>query len=57
MAIVRFGSLGHANRQLSFKMSYLKMPLLAAEGFMIQLILIQGEKAERFQQTSPVCLT
>jgi hypothetical protein len=33
------------------------MPLLAAEGFMIQLILIRGEKAEQFQQASPVCLT
>jgi hypothetical protein len=57
MAIVRLGSVGHANRQLTFKTSYSKTPLLAAEGFMIQLILIQGEKAERFQQTSPVCLT
>jgi len=33
------------------------MPLLAAEGFMIQLIQIQGEKAERFQWISRVCLT
>jgi hypothetical protein len=33
------------------------MPLLAAEGFMIQLIQIQGEKAERFQTIIRVCLT
>jgi len=33
------------------------MPLLAAERFMIQLIQIQGEKAEWFQKISRVYLT
>jgi len=57
MAIIRLGSVGHANRQPTFKTSYLKMPLLAAERFMIQLIQIQGEKAEWFQKISRVYLT
>jgi hypothetical protein len=56
------GSLGcspsSGANQLPFsKESFLKTPLLAAEGFIIQMIQIQGEKAERFQLTSRTCLT
>lgn len=35
-----------ATRLISFKESSLRTPLLAAEGFMIQKILIQGGKTQ-----------